>query len=255
MRMAWRIALLLLVGFALTGCVTSKKYRMTKANDVRPAELLSWTSDQKLAEVTLQSVIVFKGSGSWKREARWDEYVISVTNHGSAPLVIEEVLLFDLLGQPLVSGLDPWELEKLSYTNWDKYGKTGLKLLAGAGAVAVYGAAASASALGSFLAGGAATASSTAVLNIVPMVAVVNITAVAIVNKQNRNKVAAEFNRRRLEWPLNVAENQTVTGSLFFPMTPGPQTLFLRGKHGRQPTELAIDLKLLSGLHLKPEPQ
>ena len=44
-------------------------------------------------------------------------------------------------------------------------------------------------------------------------------------------------------------------GSLFFPVVPGPQQMILHGKEGRVPFELALDLKPLAGLHLKPVTQ
>ena len=36
-------------------------------------------------------------------------------------------------------------------------------------------------------------------------------------------------------------------------MTPGPQSLVLRSRRGDQPVELAISLKPLARLHLKPD--
>jgi hypothetical protein len=203
--------------------------------------------------MSLQSVIVFKGPGSWKREARWDEYVVTIANQGSVPMVIEEAPLIDLLGQPQAPGADPWKLEKLSYTNWDKYGKTGLKLLAGAGAVTLYGGAVVAVGVGSALAGpGAAAGGSVAVLNLIPVVAVVDITAVAIMNNQNKKKVAAEFTRRRLALPVVIAPGEMKTGSFFFPLTPGPQRLLVRGRSGDLPVSLELGLAPLAALHLKP---
>lgn len=235
----------------LAGCVTSKKYRMAKP-DTPPVRALDWQVSAASADLTLQSVIVFKGPGSWKREARWDEYAVGITNRGTGPLVIEAAELVDLLGVPREWGTDPWRLEKLSYTNWEKYGKTGLKLAAGAGAVMLYAGAVVATSLGGILAPTAAAGGGVALLNIIPVVAVVDITAVAIMNSQNKKKVVAEFNRRRLPLPLTLAPGETAAGSLFFPMTPGPQKLVLRGRNGEEPVELALDLKPLSGLHLKP---
>jgi hypothetical protein len=253
---AWRTAvttaLIVAVGFSSPGCVASKKYKMVKKDAARPAAELKWTAGTETAALRLQTVIVFKGPGSWKREARWDEYGVQVTNHGTAPLVIEEAALIDLLAQPQAPGDDPWLLEKRSRTNWDKYGKTGLKLLAGAGAVALYGAALTASAVGSILGGGAAAGGGAAVLSIIPVVAVVDIVVVAVINNDNKKKVVAEFSRRRLVLPLTVQPGESVAGSLFFPMTPGPQKLIVRGQQAGQPVELALELKPLAGLHLKP---
>lgn len=246
--------MLLMIAVALLGgCVASKKYKLVKQDVARPPATLDWVAHSESADLLLQSVIVFKGPGSWKREARWDEYVVTVTNRGTVPLTLDDAMLIDLLGQPQMPGADPWDLEKLSRTNWDKYGKTGLKLLAGAGAVVVYGAAVTASAMGSILGGGAAAGGGAAVLSIIPVVAVVDIAVVAVINSKNRKKVVDEFNRRRLVLPLNVPAGQSVTGSFFFPMTPGPQKFILRGRQGDRPVELAPDLAPLAELHLKPK--
>ena len=256
MRGAWHgritAGAILLLSLALTGCVTSKKYKMAKKEGALPPQALDWTAGTASAEVTLQSLIVFKGPGSWKREARWDEYVVKISNHGDQPLHIDSVGLVDLLGQPQSPGADPWKLEKLSYTNWDKYGKTGLKLLAGAGAVTLYAGAVVASTMGGLMAPTAAAGGGVVLLNVIPIVAIVDITAVAIMNNQNKKKVVAEFNRRRLSLPLTLEPGQDCTGSFFFPMTPAPQRLVIKGKAGEAPLELVLELKPLAGLHLKP---
>ncbi|MDP2138363.1 MAG: hypothetical protein Q8J74_10990 [Candidatus Didemnitutus sp.] len=138
------------------------------------------------------------------------------------------------------------------HTNSDKYGKTGLKLLAGAGVIVIYSAAATAAAMGSGMAGGAATGGAVAVLSVIPVVAVVNITAVVVMNSKNKAKVVAEFDRRRLDLSLPIAPGETVSGSLFSPMTPGPQRLQLRGRSGGESVERVLELKPLGALHLQP---
>jgi hypothetical protein len=242
---------LLLASLALCGCVTAKKYRMAKT-DQPPAQALDWQATAPGAECTLHSLIVFKGPGSWKREARWDEYVVRLVNTGDQPLRIDAATLVDVLGQPLVPGTDPWQLEKLSYTNWDKYGKTGLKLLAGAGAVTLYAGAVMATTLGGLSGGAAAGGAGVAVLSVIPVVAIVDITAVAVMNHNNKAKVQAEFDRRRLVLPVAVAPGAAVEGSFFFPMAPAPQRLVLKGAQGAAPVELVLGLQPLAGLHLAP---
>jgi hypothetical protein len=235
----------------LSGCVSSKKYRMAK-QDVTPTQLLNWSTTSPDTDLTLATMIVFKSPGSWKREARWDEYVIQIHHRGDLPLIVESAELVDVLDQSQFPGDDPWALEKLSLTNWDKYGKTGLKLLAGAGALAVYTGAMVGVAYGSILAGGAG-GTALAVLNIVPVIALVDIVAVSAINRKNKSAVQAEFDRRRLVLPLVVESGSPPTGSLFFPMTPGPKTLRLRGRQGTAHVELMLDLAPLENLHLKPK--
>ncbi len=234
------------------GCVTAKKYKMAK-EDAPPVRPLGWTVGTPAADVTLETLIVFKGPGTWKREAKWDEYVVKLTNHGMVPLTIGTVELIDILGQPQVPGVDPWKLEKISSSNWDKYGSTGLQLLAGAGLAIVYVGIGVGVALGGMMGGSAvATGGAAFALAAIPIFAVVDLTAVAVMNHNNKAKVRAEFDRRRLVLLLTVAPGASTTGSFFFPMTPGPQRLIVKGQAGDGPLELILELKQLSGLHLKP---
>lgn len=252
-QLSKRVAHALVLGAAVllvSGCVSSKKYRLAH-KDTPPARPLGWTTAAEPVELTLVSVVVFKGPGSWKREARWDEYEVRIANRSAGAVTIEEAVLYDVIDQGQLPGTDPWALEKLSRTNWDKYGKTGLKVMAGAGAVALYGAAVVGSATGALLSGGAVAGGATA-LNVVPVLAIANVAVVAVINSNNKKKVRDEFDRRRLSLPLTVAAGESRQGSFFFPMTPGPQMLCLRGQNGAQSVELVIDLKPLGGLHLKP---
>jgi hypothetical protein len=253
-RVLFRVLVLVCVTVFLTGCVTNKKYRLAKEGGA-PEQPLSLGFTAPNAELRLSTVIVFKGPGSWKREAKWDEYVIKLTNRGEQPLTVESAELFDLKGVLQRPGTDPWQLEKLSATNWDKYGSTGVQVLAGAGLAATYVGMEVGAAAGGLMSGGTAAAAggATVALAVIPVFAVVDITTVAVMNHNNKKKVVAEFDRRRLHLPLTLAPGATVSGSLFFPMTPGPQRLALQGKSGDAPLELVLELKELAGLHLKPK--
>jgi hypothetical protein len=246
------VGVIVAMAFASSGCVTSKKYKMVKTDAMRPAPTLNWTSGAAATAATLRSVIVFKGPGSWKREARWDEYQVTIDNHGTTPLVIENATLVDLLGQPQTPGADPWALEDLSRTNWEKYGKTGLQLVAGAGAVVLYSGAVVATAMGGLMGGGAAAGGGVVLLEAIPVVAVVDIVAVAVINHDNKKKVVAEFDRRRMVLPITVEAGQSLSGSLFFPMTPAPRQLVISGRQNDRPVQLTLDLAPLGDLHLKP---
>lgn len=244
--------LVLALGLGQAGCVTSKKYKMANEN-APPVRPLGWTVAAPPTELTLETLIVFKGPGTWKREAKWDEYVVKLTNHGTVPLTIGTVELIDIIGQPQVPGVEPWKLEKISSTNWDKYGSTGLQLLAGAGLAVVYVGIGVGVALGGMMGGtAAATGGAAFALAAIPIFAVVDLTAVAVMNHNNKKKVVAEFDRRRLVLPLTVAPGASATGSIFFPMTPGPQRLVVKGQAGAGPLEIILELKQLSVLHLKP---
>jgi hypothetical protein len=68
-----------------------------------------------------------------------------------------------------------------------------------------------------------------------------------------RHAITAEFDRRALALPLPLAPGETRTGSLFFPVTPGPTRLFLLLKDtAGNGQDLVLDLAPLAGLHLPP---
>ena len=101
------------------------------------------------------------------------------------------------------------------------------------------------------LAGGAATG----ILYVMPVLLLTNVTAVAVMNYQNKDRVQIEFERRRLKLPIQLAPNAALRGSLFFPMVPTPQRLILRGMASDGPFELAMDLQRLAGLHVDSSPR
>jgi hypothetical protein len=93
---------------ALPGCVTAKKYRLT--NPASPAaQPLQLSVTSAPIEVTLATVLVFKGPGSWKQEARWDEYQLPLASHDVEPLSTDSAGLIDLQGQMNSPDDDPLE--------------------------------------------------------------------------------------------------------------------------------------------------
>jgi hypothetical protein len=237
------VTTLLLLLLAQTGCVTARKYRMT-GEQATPAAGLNYTAEATVLKLVLASVIVRDGPGSWKQRALWDEYVVGLTNEGAVPVTVESAVLVDLLGEPLGPGTDPWKLEKLSETNWRKYGPVGQFVLG----VGAFAGATELSAIGYGLSGGVLSG----VFFIMPAVLLADVITVGVLNHRNKAKVQKEFDRRRLALPLTVAPGQSVAGSLFFPAAPAPQRLILKGKAGEAPVELVLDLKRLANLHLKP---
>ena len=235
---------------ALAGCV-SAKYKLAKKN-TPPATALDLSVSQATAEVTVHAVIVYEGPGSWKRKAFWDEYVLTIANRSDAPLLVDSAAVVDFQENQNPAGSDPWQLEKESKTWWQnvKSNDAGRLLTLGVGTVVAGTAfvAASATAIASTSAGIAAGAATIGVAAVaLPIYAVVSV----IGNVKGRHKIEAEFNRRRLVLPATLAPGQTVQGSLFFRITPGPKRLLLHGRVRGVPCELVLDLAPLAGLHFK----
>lgn len=249
---------LLLAGATLlTGCVSSTKYRMAPKK-IPPPVMLDLRANTgtdprgslEPAEFILHTVIIYQGPGSWKRAAFWDEYIVSIANRGKVPFNVDSAVLSDLQGGQVGAGDNPWELEKLSKTWWQNAGSSGIAdaFYIGAGSSEL-GAMASTffylsdpTAAAPALIVGAVAASATAI-------------GMVVANKRGREKVEAEFNRRRLALPAIVPPGETIQGSLFFRITPGPQRLTLQCRINGEARELPVDLSPLAGLHLKEPPK
>lgn len=252
-----------LSALALSGCVT-RGYKLAEKN-VPPAVAFNLAARSGPGSIrkpspigaTLNTVIVYRGPGSWKREAYWDEYVMTVTNRGDLPLELSSALLHAVQAEPIEPGNDPWQLEKLSKAWWESNAlqQAGIYLKLGTGAAVGFGVAYAAGwqAFGAAMAGGtagsgvaAAGAIGTAAVVVVPVIA----GGTVYMNFHRKHQIEAEFSRRRFELPTIVMPGETARGSLFFRISPGPERLVLSGRAGGQPVEITIDLAPLAGLHL-----
>jgi len=99
--------LVLVVAAALAGCVT-RGYKLAP-KDAPAATALNLPAAQPSVDATLQTVIVYKGPGSWKREAYWDEYVLTIANRGAVPLTITSAALHPTEGEPVAPTLGSWK--------------------------------------------------------------------------------------------------------------------------------------------------
>lgn len=229
---------------ALTGCVSARN-QMVTSNRTGPVGL-NLTTRQPPVEATVKSLIVYHGSGSWKRDAYWDEYTVEIVNPGDAPLTLESARLTDFRGESTMPGDNPRLLEKQSLTFEKEFNRRAREVLVqiGGGYLAV-GMAGSAM----FLSGIACTTASTVMFaGIIPVYAAGTIYA----NVNGRREIEKEFQRRRLVLPQTLAAGRSVQGSLFFRISPGPQHLALHGHTGSEPFDLTIDLTPLGPLHIKP---
>ena len=245
------VASLLALAAGHSGCVT-RGYKLAP-KDVPPATALNLPAigpaSQPAVEATLHTVIVYRGPGSWKREAYWDEYVLSIVNRSDAPLAITSATLHSASSEPVTPGDNPWAIEKLSKKWWQSNAarQGGTYLALGAGATA--GGAVVVATMWSTSAGAAAVGTAGAAAFVaLPVFAV----GTAFANVHGKHKVEAEFARRRLALPATIPPGGNAQGSLFFRVTPAPQRLALACRTGDQTHDLVFDLSPLAHLHLKP---
>ena len=238
------VAILAVWSVLLSGCL-STKYKMARGNTPPPI-LLNLAAAQPPLKVALNMIITYKGPGSWKREAFWDEYVVSISNQGPQPLTIASATLADPVGASHAPGADPWALEKESKTLERKYRDAGIAFVRYTAPGVILAGAGVGFAEASLFSAGAASAATVCLLALP-----VYYTGVIMINHHNKAAVGKEFCRRRLELPLTLSPGETRIGSFFFPMVPSPRTLSLRWASGDSGDEIQIPLASLHGLHIK----
>ena len=203
---------------------------------------------------TLAALITYGGPGSWKREALWDEYVVTLENRGERPLTIDSATLAGSAGTPYAAGSDPWALEKQSKKLEKQYRDRGEAfiraagpgvLIVGAGAATVSAAAGSSALISAGVAGAAIAA--------VVVLPVYYLTVFGI-NHHNKKAVMTEFKRRRLPLPLTLAPGENRTGSLFYPMVRSPSSLALYWSNESGSATAVLPLEFLQSLHVPAAP-
>jgi hypothetical protein len=228
---------------ALAGCLTTEYQASRK--DTLPAAVLDMAIAQDPLDFSLRTLIVYDGPGSWKREALWDEYVVTLRNRGGKAITVSAAALVDFAGARRDPGDDPWQLEKTSQTLEQRYRRDGIEFARSEIPDAlVFGSAAVGGAAGTLFSAISAGASSASVIGL-PVYYVV----VYGVNRNNKATAAAEFARRRLVLPLTLFGGEAVTASLFLPMAPNPQSLDLWWSDGASSNEMVLSLARLHGLH------
>ena len=240
-------ALLLGAALLLSGCV-STKYKMAPKNTPPPIALNLATVQPPVAAV-VHTVIVYKGPGAWKKAAYWDEYVVSITNQGLTPLTIESATLVDALGTGQTCGSNPWELEKLSRENLQKFEHYGRKIMIGTGLTLGWALSGGAVAAAAWAGDAALVAVAGTAFLALPVWAVGSGVRILVA----RSSITDEFNRRRIAMPLALKPGETKQGSLFFPISPGPQRLVLHCRTNGVMQSVILDLTPLAGLHLLKE--
>ncbi len=234
------------------GCVATK-YKLAKKNTPSVQLLNLAFSPSAPLQPSLAALIIYGGPGSWKREALWDEYVVTLQNSGARPVTIDLTTLTDSGGTAIAAGFDPWTLEKQSKTLEKQYRASGLGFVrtAGPGVLIVgAGAAALAATTTSVFVSAAAVGAAAAAIVVLPVYYV----TVWGINHHNKKAVIAEFTRRRLPLPLTLAPGETRTGSMFYPMVRAPRSLELHWSSDIVSGEAALSLDFLHGLHVPEVP-
>lgn len=241
--------------FAGAGCVASRYQPAPVADSPPPPVAFELAGTGPAASATVHTVIVFHGPGSWKRDAYWDEYVLTVRCPGPLPITLERVTLVGGSGELVAPGRDPWTVDSASRAQLKVARRTGRNIALGAGAGAAWLGSLALFASNLTLCGGAANSTAAAIgaggVVALPLVAVGS----GVRSWLARERITREFHRRRIDLPAPLPAGAARSGSVFFPVTPAPARMVLdvRDRTGAH-HELVIDLAPLRGLHLAPAP-
>ena len=247
-KISFPILLLCAVLLASSGCV-SPKYKHADKNTPPPQPINAKFPSAAL-NASLFTEISYGSPGSWKREAFWDEYVVTLHNDSDHALNISTATLSDYAGTARPAGEDPWKLERESKSLEKRYRDAGVAFarMAAPRVIAATAEPTVAASAGLSAGGAASAAAITAVA--VPIYGA----AVLGINVHNRKAIRQEFERRRLVLPLALGAGESKTGSLFFPMTPNPKALSLVWSGGAGDHVSKLDLHFLEGLHVARSP-
>ena len=233
----------------VAACVSPKYQRAAKSTP--PIQPLDVKFPSSMLDSSLHTEISDGGPGSWKREAFWDEYIVSMRNEGDQALNISSATLIDYAGAVRSAGSDPWALERESKSLEKRYRDAGIAFSRMAAPRVILSAAEPTvvASAGIGTAGAATAATLTAVA-----LPVYGVTVFGI-NMHKKAAIKKEFNRRRVPLPLTLGPGETHTGSFFFPMVPNPQALSVRWTSSAGDGETTLELHFLQGLHVIGDPR
>jgi len=251
-------SLLLCLTAFLSACGGSKLIK----NSV-PLELttpLEQVSDRQVT-ATLQWVIVRDGSGSWAKNANWDEYLLSVNNQTGEDIQITGAHIVDSMGVQFSSDSSRRQLVKASKETVKRYKEIDINISSGyGGGAAMIAAGVGAGYLGSaalslgveaaLLGGATATSAAFVVASTAVVMAPILIVG-GIIQGVNNHKVTAEIVARHTVLPVTVAASETLRLNLFFPLAPSPKQIDIAysGPFGERLIEIDTS-EILNGLHV-----
>lgn len=237
------------------GCGGTKVLR--EAHPVTEAPPLLSQSDARIA-VSLDTIVVRNGPGSWSRNAFWDEYRLRVRAPAEGDLKLTRIALVDALGQVIESRADRGELIDASREIEERYGASdrlsrdahGAWMMAGGAAVAVVGAGATSVALAGGIMGGTAALGAAATMGALMAGGGVILVGAGVARLVNNAEVNAEIRKRQTPLPITLASRDAPVTAIF-PITPLPSALELTVADGTTEHRLRIaTLHSLTQVHV-----
>jgi len=246
-----------LIGLWLGGCGTPSSKQKGETNPTPP--IVNLHAEVAGLKFSITNLIILNGPGSWRDQAYWDEYVVTLSNQGHDVLTVEGAWLGDVLDRQVFPGDNLERLEEKGKAHADHLGVRGAPILAGhftpyPNTLEIAAQAAEPGKLARAATVLAVGAIAFVVLSPVlgggfPLSGSPRLPGDVARAQRQKAKILAEFDQRRLSLPVTLAPGETFTGSLFFPLTPGPEYMTLQIATSGEKHELRMELPGWQGLH------
>jgi hypothetical protein len=242
------------VCLVLPGCGGTKVLKdpqpMHEATTLAPQPPLASGGDNKLI-VHLTWVIFRDGTGSWARNADWDEYLLVASNSSGETLRITGASVYDSLGTRMAADDDRKRLVKASRKTSQRYKESGVEVMAGVTPGTLLYASAAGYGIGTAVVSSAAIYSSAFALALAALALAPVLAVGGVVKASNNNEVAKEIQRRHTDLPVDIDAGDQLALDLFFPLAPSPQRVELTYVDGQGEHIIVIDTReSLDGLHI-----
>jgi hypothetical protein len=251
-RMAALGVELFILSGLLGGCASSRLLKNPPPSNTD----VGWsTAAPEGLNVEVHQLIFRNTSGSWVRDANWDEYVLTIKNDSQEEVEILAINLYSSkLPAPVASSTSREQLDARSNRT--------LRALKDAGIVAGVGIVAPSALIvaaigtsGGIMSASTAGAAAAAIGIVAIPVGLIGGTTYVINRHRRDTKDRALIDRRLVDRgyriPLQIPAQTQLTRSAFFPITPAPSRLVLNYSAGGNVREISLELPDLAGLHLR----
>ncbi len=236
------VMFLILIQF---GCASQSDFISQAERQPLPPSL-NITADSAALSISLDSVVIPDGPGSWVRQAAWDEYLLTFRNLSNQTITIEQVQLVDSRGIYISQGTNPDQLVAQSEAMMREYQDMGVAVAIYAAPAVVGGVALTTGAFG-------AAAGALALAPVALVAGPAYYFGKKYADQRDEESVQAEFNRRNIS-ALTFSPQATYKGSVFFPIIPSPTSLVVSYRQGTEFSSLTVNLEQLQGLHISTGP-
>ncbi len=223
-------------------------------------EPIASASDPHLI-VSLDTLIVRDGPGSWARNADWDEYQLTIQNRSGTPVLLDRIVIVDSFSEPIAADASRKSLVRGSREVVRRHEDADIDIKAGAGSGLLFGSGAAVSAMGlgtaslastgALISGGTASVGSLTAVASGLLIAGPALITTGVVRSVNNAKVDEQIEIRHTPLPLHIDPEEQASLKLFFPIVPSPRYLLLSYSNGTSEYRLAVDTSSkLEGLHV-----